>query len=88
MGSVHGRARIIAGVHLSGPKTGVWHDFATGESGDALDLVKAVLGAEMGAALTWSRRWLDIEDGIAVLPTVRGGAELGRTETRRTETGP
>jgi hypothetical protein len=56
-------------VHLSGPKTGVWCDFATGESGDALDLVKAVLGAEMGAALTWSRRWLDLEDGTAVLPT-------------------
>ena len=48
VGNVHGERGSSLGVHLSGPKTGVWCDFATGESGDALDLVKAVLGAEMG----------------------------------------
>jgi hypothetical protein len=58
VGNVHCERGSSLGVHLSGPKTGVWCDFAKGESGDALDLVKAVLGAEMGAALTWSRRWL------------------------------
>jgi hypothetical protein len=74
VGNVHGERGSSLGVHLSGPKTGVWCDFATGESGDALDLVKAVLGADMGAALTWSRRWLGIENGAAVLPTRSPGA--------------
>jgi putative DNA primase/helicase len=69
IGNVHGERGSSLGVHLSGPKAGVWSDFATGESGDALDLVKAVLGADMGAALTWSRRWLGLENGAAVLPT-------------------
>jgi len=53
---------------LTGFKAGVWHDFATGESGDALDLVKAVIGVYTSEALRWSRRWLGIEDGTAALP--------------------
>jgi hypothetical protein len=40
----------------SGEKAGFWHDFATGESGDALDLVKAALGIDARKALRWSRR--------------------------------
>jgi hypothetical protein len=35
------------------PKAGVWSDFATGERGDALDLVKAVLSVDTRKALAW-----------------------------------
>jgi hypothetical protein len=67
-GSVAGEAGHSLGVHLSGQKAGVWSDFATGESGDALDLVRAVLGVGIGRALIWSRGWLGIERGAAELP--------------------
>lgn len=67
-GSVKGEAGSSLAVHLSGPKSGIWHDFATDESGDALDLVAAVLCYSTREALTWSRRWLGLESGILALP--------------------
>jgi hypothetical protein len=67
-GSVRGEAGHSLGVHLAGQKAGIWSDFATGERGDALDLVRACLELNMGDALKWSRRWLGIEDGVADLP--------------------
>src|SRR3954454_17054894 len=69
VGSVAGEPGHSLGIHLTGAKAGVWSDFATGESGDALDLVRAVLDVDMAEALRWSRRWLGIEDGAAELPT-------------------
>jgi putative DNA primase/helicase len=74
VGNVHGDRGSSLAVHLSGAKAGVWCDFATGQSGDALDLVKAVLGVDIGEALTWSRRWLGLEGGAAMLPTRSGPA--------------
>jgi putative DNA primase/helicase len=68
VGSVMGEAGSSLAVCLAGTKAGVWHDFATGESGDALDLVCSVLDIGMPAALTWSRCWLGLEDGTAELP--------------------
>lgn len=38
-------------VHLSGQKAGLWCDFATGESGDLLDLMAAVKGVSLSDAL-------------------------------------
>jgi putative DNA primase/helicase len=67
-GSIAGEAGSSLGVHLTGPKAGIWCDFATGEKGDALDLVRAVLGVDMPAAIAWARRWLGIEDGNTALP--------------------
>jgi putative DNA primase/helicase len=67
-GSIAGEAGWSLGVHLTGPKAGIWCDFATGEKGDALDLVRAVLGVDMPAAIAWARRWLGIEDGNTALP--------------------
>jgi hypothetical protein len=69
VGNVYGDQGSSLAVHLSGPKAGVWCDFATSDSGDALDLLKAVLGVNMGEALTWSRRWLGIEDRATARPT-------------------
>jgi len=63
-GSVTGEPGSSLGVRVgAGPKRGVWADFATGERGDALDLVRTALGLDMSGALTWSRRWLGRTEG-------------------------
>jgi phage/plasmid primase-like uncharacterized protein len=65
VGSLAGEAGKSLGVHMGGTKTGVWADFASGAAGDPLDLVRAVLGLDMVAALDWSRRWLGLDRGEA-----------------------
>jgi hypothetical protein len=50
-------------VHLTGPKAGVWADFAAGLRGDALGLVCAVLGLDLREGMIWSCRWLGIDHG-------------------------
>jgi hypothetical protein len=67
-GSIKGEAGGSLGVHLSGHKPGIWSDFATGDGGDALDLVKAVYDFDTRKALAWARRWLGIDTGTAELP--------------------
>jgi hypothetical protein len=63
-GSVAGERGHSLSVHLGGHKAGIWADFATGEGGDALDLVAAVLfRGGKAAAIAWARRWLGIGDG-------------------------
>ncbi len=63
-GSLHGEPGRSLAVHLSGPKAGVWCDFASGEAGDALDLVAAVhFSGDKGRAVAWSRRWLGLDAG-------------------------
>lgn len=58
-GGVDGSAGQSLAVHLSGERAGVWHDFATGEAGDALDLVAATrFPGDLKAALAWARNWL------------------------------
>ena len=69
VGSVAGEAGSSLGIHLAGRKAGVWCDFATGEKGDTLGLVRAILDIDLTEAMAWSRRWLGIEDGDAALPT-------------------
>ncbi len=56
-------------------KPGLWCDHATGEGGDALDLVKGVLGCDMPDALDWSRKWLGVDQGEARAPRPRPMAE-------------
>jgi hypothetical protein len=69
---VHGAAPNKNGscrVHLRGEKAGVWADFSTGESGDALDLVAAVLyRGDRKAAYAWSLRWLGLGTGAVPAP--------------------
>lgn len=62
-GSIAGEAGGSLALRLVGDRRGLWHDWATGERGDALDLVRAVLHLDMAEAIAWSRRWLGIEDG-------------------------
>jgi hypothetical protein len=70
-GSVQGEAGYSLGVRLTGNKRGVWCDFATGEGGDALGLVSAVLRLGTREALSWSRRWLGLDDERTELPQRR-----------------
>src|SRR5712671_1506123 len=62
-GSVAGERGDSLGVHLTGAKAGVWSDFSTGQKGDALDLVREVLGLNMRKARQWSLHWLGRENG-------------------------
>jgi hypothetical protein len=68
VGSIAGEAGNSLGIRLSGDKRGRWGDFATGEAGDALDLVKATLSLDTIAAIAWSRRWLGIGAAKATKP--------------------
>jgi hypothetical protein len=67
-GNVQGDQGSSLAVRLSGQKSGLWNDFATGESGDALDLVCAALDVDVRAALAWSRRWLGGKGSDLELP--------------------
>jgi len=49
-------------VHLSGNKTGVWSDFATGEKGDIIDLWCMVEGKTLRDALKDIKQYLGIAD--------------------------
>lgn len=61
VGSVSGEEGQSLGVHLSGRKAGVWADFASGESGDLLDLYCAAKGADLVTALDWARDYLGVQ---------------------------
>jgi len=58
VGSLAGESGQSLKIHLAGHRAGVWADFATGERGDALSLVRAALQMDMRGALEWSRAWL------------------------------
>ncbi len=62
-GSLAGEAGQSLAVRLYGERAGVWSDFASGERGDALDLIASVrFGGDLKAALSWARAWLRLED--------------------------
>jgi hypothetical protein len=90
-GSIYGEPGRSMGVHLRGDKAGRWCDFATGEKGDALGLVAAVLGLDMVEAVRWARDWLGISGGgrggySRVHPRIRTGGKAvdsGQAEQRR-----
>jgi len=57
-------------VHLSGGRVGRWQDAATGEFGDALDLVAgARFRGDKKQAYAWSLAWLGIGGDMAVAPS-------------------
>lgn len=61
-GSLAGERGQSCGVHLTGARAGVWQDFATGERGDALDLVAQVLfRGDKAQAIRWARSWLGLD---------------------------
>lgn len=61
VGSLAGEKGQSLAVRMFGERAGIWHDFESGEGGDALGLVAAVLfNNDIGRALEWSRRWLGL----------------------------
>lgn len=69
VGSLAGEQGRSLAVHLTGARAGVWSDFSSGEAGDALDLVAAVLFAgDMRPAMEWARRWLGLADSSTPAP--------------------
>ncbi len=62
VGSVAGEPGRSMAVHVRGSKAGVWSDFSSGEAGDPLDLIAAVLfRGDMGDAVKWARSWLGLD---------------------------
>ena len=73
VGSVDGEQGRSCRVAIAGSKAGVWSDFSTGESGDALDLVAAVLfRGDRKDAFRWALSWLGLSDDA--LPEARRNA--------------
>ena len=81
-GSVAGEPGDSLGVHLTGAKAGVWSDFGAEHKGDALSLVRAVLGLSMGEALAWSCRWLGVDPDQAAEPKAVTAVTPPRRESR------
>lgn len=61
-GSTGGDAGKSLGVHLTGDKSGVWQDFATGQSGDLLDLWAAARDVSLKEAIDQAKAHLGIRD--------------------------
>lgn len=61
-GSLGGEAGESLKVHLTGRKAGVWMDFASGESGDLIDLWAGVRGLDMRATLGEVREYLGVRE--------------------------
>ena len=58
VGSVAGERGRSLGIQLTGDRRGLWCDRATGEGGDALDLVRATHRLDVSGSLRWARAWL------------------------------
>ena len=84
IGSVAGEPGRSMAVHLSGPKAGVWKDWAADIGGDALDLVAQVLfRGDKVQAVRWSRAWLGLDKADpASFEQRRRQAENRREEAR------
>lgn len=60
VGSVDGEAGDSLKVHLTGEKSGVWQDFATGDVGDIIDLWSAVRKISRYSTLREAQQYLGI----------------------------
>jgi hypothetical protein len=78
-GSVYGEKGNSLAVRLKGAKAGVWCDFATEESGDALGLVKACLRLSTAEAVTWSIEWLGLDGQKAARSQLRRAPWIERS---------
>jgi len=61
VGSIGGEEGKSLGVHLVGEKSGVWSDFATGDSGDLLDLWRLTRKISLKEALADAQKYLGID---------------------------
>lgn len=61
-GSIDGDTGKSLGVRISGDRAGIWSDFATGESGDLLDLWCAARNCDLPTAMQDAKQFLGIRD--------------------------
>ena len=61
-GSLSGDKGKSLKIHLSGDKTGVWSDFATGDGGDLIDLWQATRRLTMAETIQEIKSWLGVTD--------------------------
>lgn len=85
VGSLAGEPGQSLSVNLRGPKPGNWHDFASGERGDILDLVAQVLfRGDKGEAVKWSLAFLGLTDADPdTMRTARREAEAKRRQATK-----
>jgi hypothetical protein len=61
VGSLRGEPGQSLKVHLVGAKAGIWMDFASGEGGDALELVsKSICRGDKKEAILWAKSFLGL----------------------------
>ena len=65
-GGLAGDAGRSLSVQLAGKNAGLWQDRASGDAGDALDLVREVLGLDNRDACKWAAGWLGLDTPLAV----------------------
>jgi hypothetical protein len=58
VGGLDGTRGNSLAIALTGSNQGLWIDHATGEKGDALDLVKGARHCNTPEAIEWSKKWL------------------------------
>lgn len=85
IGSPAGEKGRSMAVHLGGRRQGVWSDFASGESGDALELVAVCrFGGNKKDAVAWAKSWLGIDNlDPQRLETVRRAAAAAADKRRK-----
>lgn len=71
VGSIGGEPGQSLGVHLTGPKAGVWSDFAAGKGGDLLDLWCAVRGVGLTEAMNQACDFLGLQRPSLHRPVVK-----------------
>lgn len=64
IGGVDGSAGKSMSIRISGSKAGVWSDFATGESGDALDLWARARMLSIPQAMAEAKAFLGVRDAM------------------------
>jgi hypothetical protein len=83
-GSTQGEPGGSLCVWLDGPGRGKWIDYASGEHGDALDLIAAVRGLGGAEARAWAAAWLG-GSATAVTPSPPARQDEAERERREAE---
>lgn len=71
-------------VRVSGPKAGTWADYATGDHGDLLDLIRLRLNCDLKTAMDEARRYLGLSDATQETRAATARAVALAEQRRRT----
>jgi twinkle protein len=62
VGSIKGEKGRSLSCYLSGADAGKWTDFATGDHGDVIDLVRTIHGSTLLDSIDWIKKRFGIRD--------------------------